>query len=80
MGILDRLLGRKKQTNPAPVCASCGKPVKARPRSFGGVMYEGSLCAGCGMAYCQYCHNFRIQGPKCPGCGKYKLGPLMRAA
>jgi hypothetical protein len=81
MGILDRLLGRKKQAKPAPVCASCGKPVNASPRSFGGlIMYEGTLCAGCGKAYCLYCHNFGTQGPKCPGCGKYQLGPLMRAA
>ena len=79
MGILDSLLGRKKQTTPAPMCASCGKPVTISPRSFGMTMYEGTECAGCGKAYCLYCHNFSTQGPKCPGCGEYRLGPLVRA-
>jgi hypothetical protein len=81
MGILDSLLGRKKQTTPAPVCASCGKPVPVSPRKVMGVVaYVGTECAGCGKAYCLYCHNFSTQGPKCPGCGKYQLSPLIRAA
>jgi hypothetical protein len=81
MGILDSLLGRKKHTNPAPVCASCDKPVPVSSRKVMGVVaYEGTVCLSCGKAYCLYCHNFGTQGPKCPGCGKYQLGPLMRAA
>ena len=81
MGLLDNLLGRKKQTILMPECASCGKPVTASPRKVGGVViYEGTQCSGCGKIYCLYCHNFGIQGPKCPGCGEYQLGPLLRAS
>ena len=81
MGIMDTIFGKKKQASSAPICASCGKPVAALQRQFGGIkMFEGTECAGCGKVYCLYCHNFGIQGPKCPGCGEYQLGPLMRAA
>jgi hypothetical protein len=81
MGFLDGLFGKKKTSMNAPVCASCGKPVAASPRVVGGVrLYDGTECSGCGNVYCLYCHNFGTKGPKCPGCGEYQLGPLMRAA
>ena len=81
MGLLDSLFGRKKQTLSVPVCVSCGKPVAVGPRQVGGVkIYEGTECSGCGKIYCLYCHNFGIKGPKCPGCGEYRLDPLLRAS
>jgi hypothetical protein len=81
MGIMDEIFGINKKASKSPVCASCGKPVAAIQRQMGGIkMFEGTECAGCGKAYCLHCHNFGIQGPKCPGCGEYRLGPLMRAA
>jgi hypothetical protein len=79
MGVLDGLFGRKKPAG--PVCARCGKPIQASPRSMGGlIMYEGTQCAACGRAYCLYCHNFGSLGPKCPGCSEWQLGPLVRSA
>ncbi len=79
MGFLDKVIGKKKQASSVPVCASCGKPVKENPRQIGGIrIFEGTQCSGCGKVYCLYCHNFGIQGPKCPGCGEYKLGMLLR--
>ncbi len=81
MGIFDGLLGKKKQVSAGPVCAICGLSINARPLHVGGViMYEGTECSGCGKAFCLNCHNFRDRGPKCPNCGQWKLGPLMRAA
>lgn len=79
MGILDGLFGKKKPAG--PICAACGKPIPASPRSFGSaIMYEGTECASCGKAYCLHCHNFSSLGPKCPGCGQWQLGPLLRSS
>ena len=81
MGILDDLMGRKKGVSAGPVCAKCGKPITASPRRAAGVIiYEGTECNVCGKAYCLYCHNFSNLGPKCPGCGQYQLGPILRSA
>lgn len=81
MGIFDGLLGKKKPVSSGAICAKCGKPINANPRHVGGVIiYEGTECAGCGKAFCLNCHNFRNLGPKCPNCGQWKLGPIMRAA
>jgi hypothetical protein len=80
MGIIASIFGAKKSASLNPIFASCGKPVAAIQRQIGGIrMYEGTECADCGKIYCLHCHNFGIQGPKCPGCGEYQLGPLMRA-
>jgi hypothetical protein len=79
MGIFDKIFGLRKSASTTPVCAACGKPVRENPRRIGGViMFEGTECSSCGNAYCLYCHNFGVDGPKCPGCGEYKLGMLLR--
>ena len=74
MGILDSLLGRKKQTIPMPICTSCGKPVTASPRKVGGVViYEGTQCSGYWKIYCLCCHNFGIQDRNVPVVGNTSL-------
>lgn len=80
MGILSGLFGKKSSNKAIPICAACGNPITANPRHVGGaIIYEGTECSNCGKAYCLYCHNFSTLGPKCPGCGQWQLGPLLRA-
>jgi predicted RNA-binding Zn-ribbon protein involved in translation (DUF1610 family) len=79
MSFLKTLFGRRSQAETLPRCASCGGLIRKHGVRGGIVIFPGTECPDCGKAYCLNCHNFSQKGPKCPSCGQWKLGPLMRA-
>jgi len=82
VGFLRKASGRKadatgRAAGVHPRCSGCGSLITVAGMAGGIGILGGMRCTACGQAYCLNCHNFRVKGPFCPGCGKPGLSPLL---